>query len=260
MAEAEFGFTGSPQPFVVPGGVTEVTFRMSGGDTEIPGRTDFETRLLTASPVPVTPGETLYVFVGGPPDLATGAGGWNGGGDGIAFSDTGGVLNTGGGGATDIRRGGTAESDRFLVAGGRGGLGMTETAGFALMTADYLTDPFITTTMPGPGDVPRAPVTSYPSAGSVIVDGIGGGEATGGTTVTWGESHTGAGGGGYGAGASGSVFDGAPAGIPLAGEWGAFYSLAPAAISAEFGTFPPGTVIIGWEATSRGWSVGHIAW
>jgi hypothetical protein len=51
----------------------------------------------------VTSGQTLYIYVGG-------MNGWNGGGGGFAP----------GGGATDIRLGGTTLTDRIIVAGGGG--------------------------------------------------------------------------------------------------------------------------------------------
>src|SRR5690606_15677500 len=59
--------------------------------------------------ISVTPGEVLYMYVGG-------RNGWNGGG-------AGGNSRTGfnGGGATDIRRGGTGLNNRIIVAGGGGG-------------------------------------------------------------------------------------------------------------------------------------------
>ncbi|PGF16189.1 hypothetical protein CP556_08730 [Natrinema sp. CBA1119] len=69
----------------------------------------------------ITPnnGETLDIYVGERP---TGyLGGSNGGGDGGTGS---GPNGYGGGGASDVRRGGTSLSDRIIIAGGGGGLGM----------------------------------------------------------------------------------------------------------------------------------------
>src|SRR5205823_13832347 len=84
--------------------------------------------------IPVTPGETLSVMVGGQGEPGVngsgpGAGGFNGGGSGGAT--TGGIGSnpgSGGGGASDIRRG----TDRLVVAGGGGGAGNSGTAGEAL--------------------------------------------------------------------------------------------------------------------------------
>jgi prepilin-type N-terminal cleavage/methylation domain-containing protein len=58
-------------------------------------------------------GDLIRIYVGQKPTTATG--GWNGGGSRISGSWG------AGGGATDIRRGGTALTDRIIVAGGGGG-------------------------------------------------------------------------------------------------------------------------------------------
>lgn len=126
---AMFDFSGAEQTFVVPNGVTSITVDVlgasagdgwnvdSGGSVKgfggLGGR--LEVTLTT------TPGETLYVFVGGAGADATttgGVGGFNGGGSGgdSPFGYSGG----GGGGASDIRRGGMTYDDRIAVAGGGG--------------------------------------------------------------------------------------------------------------------------------------------
>lgn len=69
---------------------------------------------------------TLYIYVGGSPtDDYCRIGGYNGGGDGGLGGGTDPLGNSshgdGGGGATDIRLGGTDLSNRILVAGGGGG-------------------------------------------------------------------------------------------------------------------------------------------
>ena len=74
----------------------------------------------------VTAGQVLNIFVGGSPRTdrnpdRRGFGGYNGGGNGRMSSP--GFGGNGGGGATDIRIGGTALSNRVLVAGGAGGDG-----------------------------------------------------------------------------------------------------------------------------------------
>ena len=64
---------------------------------------------------------TVSAFIGNQPSGITG--GFNGGGNGNnAF---GGDAGHGGGGATDIRVGGTALSNRIIVAAGGGGAGAT---------------------------------------------------------------------------------------------------------------------------------------
>ena len=93
----------------------------------------------------VTPGQVLNIYVGGKGDNY-GNGGYNGGG-GRAVSPA--YRSGGGGGATDIRIGGSALSDRVLVAGGGGGYqnrgvggaggGLTGVAG----GQDYITSGYV---------------------------------------------------------------------------------------------------------------------
>jgi hypothetical protein len=125
-----FNFTGGSQNFVVPPGVTHLTVRLNGaaggsagtaaGSEAFGGVVGF----ITAT-IPVTPGETLVVFVGarGTPgnDVAVGVGGFNGGGN--AGADTLPFGGGGGGGASDVRQGGALLANRVLVAGGGGGAG-----------------------------------------------------------------------------------------------------------------------------------------
>ena len=78
----------------------------------------------------VTPGEVLYLYVGGKGPTpaksggATVSGGWNGGAAGYSYAPTSAIVHIrpAGGGASDIRIGGTALANRVLVAGGGGGL------------------------------------------------------------------------------------------------------------------------------------------
>jgi hypothetical protein len=117
-----FNYTGSEQTFKVPTGVTliEVDARGAGGGGT-PNSYDQEGgrggRVLAE--LPVTPDESLAIFVGGTAHITSG--GYNGGGNGNSLSTY--VSSYGGGGATDIREGGSALEDRILVAGGGGGLG-----------------------------------------------------------------------------------------------------------------------------------------
>jgi hypothetical protein len=72
-----------------------------------------------------TPGEVLYIFVGGQGSSAsissnTSSPGWNGGGKG-GYGNGGGYWGSGGGGATDIRTSVSDTSTRILVAGAGGG-------------------------------------------------------------------------------------------------------------------------------------------
>jgi hypothetical protein len=118
--QQEFEFTGAEQCYTVPSGVTELSVKAIGA----PGVAgSFVTDqggfgAVVSALVPVTPGQTLYVEVGG-------RNGFNGGGVG------GGTNGGSGGGASDVRDcsvtatscAGAASSlaSRLLVAGGGGG-------------------------------------------------------------------------------------------------------------------------------------------
>ena len=116
-----FAYTGKPQRFTVPVGITQVTIvadGAAGGSTlgyYAPGGRGGRVHAV----VPVTSGETLYVYVGGVTNDNTG--GFNGGGRVEGWGYCGGGF--GGGGASDVREGGRALSNRIVVAGGGGGGG-----------------------------------------------------------------------------------------------------------------------------------------
>jgi glycine rich protein len=123
---ASFGFTGTVQVYVVPAGVTRVdvdAFGAQGASVSDPsfGTTagGFGGRVQTT--LTVTPGDTLFVYVGGA-GVAT-AGGFNGGGSGGTTGGIGGgtSIGGGGGGASDLRLNATALTDRVVVAAGGGG-------------------------------------------------------------------------------------------------------------------------------------------
>lgn len=121
MPSQTFTFTGASEDFVVPANVYTVTFDGrggSGGDggqgTAVGGNGG-----RVVCDVPVTPGETLRVFVGGRGDDgdsggATVSGGFNGGGDGIG-------TGAGGGGWSDLRRTPYAVADDSLCGAPGGG-------------------------------------------------------------------------------------------------------------------------------------------
>ena len=127
-----FSYTGAMETYVVPAGVTELSIDCigaSGGTSNfglpdfVPGDGGRVETILT-----VTPGATLYIYVGGEGTAAAtsvpGVGGFNGGADGNANGSN---AGGGGGGASDIRIGGTALTDRVVVAGGGGGAGRNYT-------------------------------------------------------------------------------------------------------------------------------------
>jgi hypothetical protein len=134
----KFDYTGKPQSFTVPAGVTEITVVAQGAGCPSygsrgtrPSWVGSNGGLLKAT-IPVTPGETLGIYVGGAGVAGTngggGTGGFNGGASGGAgpyggnYSDGG----EGGGGASDVREGSDRLKDRVLVAAGGGGGGVAE--------------------------------------------------------------------------------------------------------------------------------------
>ena len=109
----DFSYTGTPQLWTVPAGVTSVQVDVRGAQG---GGTygGFGSRV--EANVPVIPGQVMVVDVGGQP-TSWGATGFDGGANG------GGSGTGAGGDATDVRLGGTALADRVVVAGGGGGQG-----------------------------------------------------------------------------------------------------------------------------------------
>ncbi|HTU15809.1 MAG TPA: glycine-rich protein [Solirubrobacterales bacterium] len=112
-----FEHTGAAQVWTVPYGVTSATWDLFGaegmGFDVVASRNQGGNGGRALATINVTGGSTIHVMVGGKGGLHNP--GFNGGG----------VAVWAGGGATDIRVGGTALSDRVLVAGG-GGAGNAE--------------------------------------------------------------------------------------------------------------------------------------
>ena len=103
-----FSYLGVTQSFVVPSAVSQVTVVANGAQGSGNGGGGGS---VTAT-IPVTPLETLYVYVGGQGTLFNGGGA--SGGDG---------CNSPGGDASDVREGGAGLGNRVVVAGGGGGGG-----------------------------------------------------------------------------------------------------------------------------------------
>ncbi len=128
-----FAYTGAAQSVVVPAWAKSMIvdiYGAQGGGYAPTGKLGGLGGRVQAT-IPVTPGETLQVNVGGTgvqSGTPSGGGGWNGGGLSNADASSQGF---GGGGATDIRRGGTALANRILVAGGGGGAGYDSVSGGA---------------------------------------------------------------------------------------------------------------------------------
>jgi glycine rich protein len=141
-----FGYTGAEQSYTVPAGVTSVRVSATGapGGAGAPGPTrpgvvgGLGARV--TGDLAVTPGEILYVEVGGPGTDGSasggGLGGWNGGGLGGRSFGGDGSFGGGGGGASDVRFCSinatdclvvqSSEASRLLVAGGGGGGGANQ--------------------------------------------------------------------------------------------------------------------------------------
>ena len=93
--------------YTVPSGISYVRITAYGAGSGGLGG-------MAQATINVTAGETLYVYVGG-------QNGWNGGGAGGSPCGNTSPGQTGAG-ASDVRRGGVAPSNRIIVAGGSGGL------------------------------------------------------------------------------------------------------------------------------------------
>lgn len=116
-----FNFTGVQQQWTVPAGVTSVTFVVAGAKGG--GANGGNGATITKNCYSVTPGQILYIRVGGMGSQGSNSGGWNGGGTGHNSTGSATYRSWGGGGASDIRIGGTALANRVIVAGGGGGRG-----------------------------------------------------------------------------------------------------------------------------------------
>jgi len=126
-----FTYTGNSQIFVVPPGVTSLNVEVSGAagghassyDGYAYGYPGFGG--MVEATIPVTPGQSLIITVGGAGQDATattsGAGGFNGGASGGSYENT--YLGGGGGGASDIRNAPGTLAQRLVVAGAGGASG-----------------------------------------------------------------------------------------------------------------------------------------
>ncbi|MFT3909366.1 MAG: HYR domain-containing protein [Ferruginibacter sp.] len=106
-ADLVYEYTGTVQTFTVPAGVSRITIDAYGAEGTGIGTPAGKGGRAKAD-LNVTAGQVLNIYVGG-------SNGYNGGGIGKKGAN--------GGGASDIRVGGTALSNRVIVAGGGGGAG-----------------------------------------------------------------------------------------------------------------------------------------
>ncbi len=121
-----FHYTGAEQSFKVPAGVHKISVvaRGAAGGTNAKGGRVHAT-------IPVDPGETLYIYVGGAGRRPHGGfnGGARGGEESCFLSCGQGGDGWGGGGASDVRTESTSLRARVLVAGGGGGGGAARNYG-----------------------------------------------------------------------------------------------------------------------------------
>lgn len=202
-----FTYTGGVQTWVVPIGVIQANFDVAGAAGGSEGTAGQPVGGLGGQAegiLGVIPGDTYFVYVGGAGTNgnATGTGvtnpvgGFNGGAPGGQLGS--GNFGASGGGASDIRLGGTALSFRLLVAGGGGGSSSNDGNGGA-----------------GGG------LTGAAGAGEAATDGTGATQsapgaagAGGGASGTAGTSGTGgAGAASFGGGGGGGYFGGGGGGF-----------------------------------------------
>ena len=133
--QTDFSYTGGIQTFIVPAGITTVTIEAwgaEGGVDASPANGGYGG--YAKGTLAVSPGATLYLFVGGQGQSGSdydrnNAGGWNGGGNGGYDNSSQTRNGGGGGGASDVRYGGQALGNRVIVAGGGGGSANSVTGG-----------------------------------------------------------------------------------------------------------------------------------
>jgi hypothetical protein len=132
-SQVTYDYTGAVQTYIVQGCVDSVTVDVIGaeggrgpvGCTSGTSKAGGKGGRVQAT-IPVTPGDTLFIYVGGKgedDDLNSALGGYNGGGDAMDDSQYSYYGGGGGGGASDIRLNATTLNDRIIVAGGGGGAG-----------------------------------------------------------------------------------------------------------------------------------------
>lgn len=116
-----FEYTGNMQTWTVPGGVSVVEIEAWGAQ----GGNGGGLGGYAAGRLSVQAGDVLNIFVGGAGKNAlaglNAVGGWNGGGNAIGVANA--NASASGGGASDVRSGGTSYGNRIIVAGGGGGKG-----------------------------------------------------------------------------------------------------------------------------------------
>jgi hypothetical protein len=193
ISTVTYAYTGAVQNLVVPPNVTSATITSTGPSGALAGVSGGPGEIVTAT-IAVTPGETLAIYVGG-------TAGFNGGGAG---------GNSGGGGqggdASDVRQGGTALANRFVIAaGGGGGGGGGGFAGVGGAAGGAMGATGAAGAYGGPGGLGATLSAGGAGGGSVSGGGVGASGGLGIGGVGGGGNAGGAGGGGgyYGGGGGG---------------------------------------------------------
>lgn len=240
-----FHFTGSKQSFKVPSGVTQLTVVARGAEGGgVSGSLSYQQFFYGGiggrvyAQIPVKPGETLYVYVGG---YGSRNGGFNGGGSGGSSGSS--IVGFNGGGASDVREGGNKLTNRVIVAAGGGGQGNGWSSyldGGGGKGGGLVGGPGFSAydnggaggsqTQGGAGGKAAGPNGHPGDNGSLGLGGTGG---NGGATTHEGGSAGGGGGGGYyGGGGGGGVGFGGSTGPGGGGGGGSSY-IEPSAIKGR---------------------------
>lgn len=196
-----FSYTGTPQYFTVPDGISTIFVTLDGGASHDGSARGSHMRVR----MPVTPGEIIEVNVAGPGiSRSSGTkseGGYVGGGPGGADPNPGGT-GTAGGGASDLRRTPYGLDDRVVVAGGAGSPGAAGTGGNGGWPDGYPGAAGVGAAGPGLGGTQLAGGANGGGTATDGTDGQGGsGDQASGTR------YGGGGGGGWkGGGGGGSIF------------------------------------------------------
>ena len=160
-----FTYTGIPQNYIVPSGVSSLICKVEGAQGEgIPGCGDGGLGARVISTISVTPGESLQINVGG--QGISSIGGFNGGGNGASCTQ---IIGGGGGGASDIRMNGNSLSNRVVVAAGGGGAGIN-----CMNNSDH-----------GGGGGATVGLSGYQCNSQTLTVGLGGTQSAGGVSLSY---------------------------------------------------------------------------